>query len=491
MQKAVHCPIILCLLFFFSPGYSQKSALQTSFLSFTNNKALQNASIGFCIMDAENGKTLFRYNDTFALAPASCLKIANTGAALGLLGGDHRFKTKIGYQGNIDSKGILHGDLVIKGGGDPTFGSDRWGADNAMASAVEQVRKKIASSGVKKIEGKLIIDLTHFDNEYCCRSWACDDTGNYFGAGTSAFNINENEYNIKLQPGIKSGAKVKILSYAPELLHLHFDNCLVTGNPHSGDLSNIFPGANDSSMILDGSIQPTKSPFTIKGAMPNPPEFAAKYLAEKLYSSGLLNHKTDWQVNNGCEGITYQSLKIIDSIESPELIDIVHYTNLNSVNLYAECLLKETGKVANGLGTRKSGILAVKNYWFAKGIDTTGLYMEDGCGLAKNDRISARQLCKMLSVISKQQSFHQFLNSLPVAGQSGAMKNMGKGTDIEGKLYCKTGHINGIRAYSGYIKNKSGKWVCFALIVNNYSSSSSEIHDAIERLLISLATVND
>ncbi len=460
------------------------------FNAFVNNKVLQNASIGFCIMNAGDGKTLFKYNDSLALAPASCLKIVTTGAALSLLGTNYRFSTRIGYDGWI-SGGVLHGDIIVMGGGDPTLGSDRWNDESKMPVLAALISKKMRVAGIQTITGKLIIDITHFDNGYCCRSWACDDTGNYFGAGSFGFNINENRYDLKLQAGNKTGDNVKIISYSPELLHLQFDNRLVTGLPYSGDQSNIFPGVNDSSICLNGSIQPSSNPFTIKGAMPNPPEFASKYLAEKLYGSGLLNKKTDWQVNNGCTGITYQSLKIIDSLESPELIDIVHYTNLNSVNIYAECILKETGKVINGEGNRKSGIVAVKNYWFSNGIDTTGLYMEDGCGLAKNDRISAYQLCRMLSVISKQQYFYQFLNSLPVAGQSGAMKSMGKGTAIEGKLYCKTGHISGIRAYCGYVKSKSGKWVCFSLIVNNYACSSQEIHDAIEQLLISLATVND
>ena len=133
----------------------------------------------------------------------------------------------------------------------------------------------------------------------------------------------------------------------------------------------------------------------------------------------------------------------------------------------------------------------VKKYWKDNGIDTAHLQMDDGCGLSKSDRISAIQLCKMLAVIRAQSYFANYLKSLPVAGQSGAMKGMGKGTVIEGKIYCKTGHINGIRAYSGYFKTRSGKWECFALLVNDYTGNSSEIHEAIEKLLISIGTIRD
>ena len=442
-------------------------------------------------MNAESGKVLFSYHDSSSLVPASCLKIATTGAALGLLGTCHRFKTKIFYNGNIDESGTLHGDIVIFGGGDPTFGSERWGT-NVMSSEVVQMRNKIIAKGINKIDGKLIVDLAYFDNEYCCRSWACDDTGNYFGAGASAFNINENKYDIKLQPGTQPGTNVKIISCSPEQLHLHFVNHLVTGELHSGDQSNIYPGKNDSSMVLEGSVQPSKSTFTIKGAIPNPPAFAAAYIAGDFYYSGMLRNKTDWQINCGGAINVYKSLKIIDSsFESPDLINIVRYTNLNSINLYAECILKETGKVIKGSGTRQSGIMAIKIYWYDHGIDTSGLYMDDGCGLSRSDKITALQLCEIQSVIEKKPYFQQFLNSLPVSGKSGAMKTMGKGTGIEGKLYAKTGHMERARAYCGYIKSPSGKWICFSLLVNNYSSSSSEIHDAIEKLLVALAKVDD
>lgn len=457
--------------------------IQNNFSAFLNNHALKGASVGFCIMDAD-GKINFSYHDSLSLIPASCLKIVTTGAALGILGENYHFKTIISYYGNIDENGILQGDVVIKGGGDPAFGSERWGKNDGLNKAAAQIQQKITSAGIKKINGKLIIDISRFDNQFCCRTWACDDTGNYFGAGASAFNLGENKYDLILQSGTKPGAGVSIVSSLPELPHYHFENCLTTGGPHSGDQSNIYPGSSDSNICIDGSIPLSKSPFTIKGAIPNPPAFASSYISGVLYQSGLLGHQNDWQVI--CGSYSDKNLIRKDSIISPEISDIVYYTNINSINLFAECLLKETGYVKNGIGTRQSGAAAIKKYWSSKGIDTTGLNMEDGCGLSKSDRVSAFQLCKILSVMSKQPTFPVFLKSLPVAGQSGAMKTMGKGTVIDGKIYCKTGHINGIRAYCGYFKNKSGKWECFTLIVNNITASSADIHDAIEKLLINL-----
>ncbi len=467
-----------------------KSSIQSHFNSFLNDPALRGSMVGFSIMNADDGNMIFSYHDSLALIPASCLKIATTGAALGILSEHYRFKTKIVYQGNVDASGILHGDVIIIGGGDPVFGSDRWGEKEGVSEAAEQINQKIIRAGIKKIEGKLIVDISRYDNQFCCHSWACDDTGNYFGAGASAFNFGENKYDLRLQSGTRPGLEVKIISTSPELSHYSFENCLTTGGPHSGDQSNIYPGSTDSSICVDGSIPLSKSPFVIKGAIPNPSAFAASYISKKLYESGMLSHLNDWQIECGGIGNSNKNMTWIDSIQSPDLKDIIYYTNLNSINLYAECMLKEMGYIKKGIGTRQSGVAVVKKYWHDHEVDTSGLFMDDGCGLSKSDRISALQLCKMLSVIKQQFYYSDFLKSLPVAGQSGAMKSMGKGTAIDGIVFCKTGHINGIRAYSGYIKNKSGKWECFTLIVNNYTSSSQEIHNAIEKLLIGLGTAN-
>jgi len=463
----------------------QKSALSQAFNSFKNDPGLRNASIGFCIMNAEGGNVVFRYNDSTSLAPASCLKIVTTGAALAILGEKHVFETKLCYTGNIDSNGALHGNIVIIGGGDPTLGEDRFETRTDLNGFVKVIKDR----GIKHIDGKVIVDASYYNDDPISPKWAWDDIGNYFGCGVFGLNYAGNVYKIKLQPAPKEGSIVELIGLQPKDAGMVVENKLFTGKPGSGDQSNVFGSPNDSFRVLSGTIPASKSPFTVKGSLPNPPAWFAKNFASMLYKDGLLSDKSQWEVKTGNAPVS--GTKIMDSYASPLVRDIVHFTNLNSINLYAECLLQEIGKKTPGSGSRQAGVHAIKKYWYNKGIDTLGLLMDDGSGLSRYDGITAFQLTKMLSVIQKEKYFDIFLNSLPVSGQSSSMKTMGKGTEMEGKIYCKTGHMDRVRAYSGYFKSKTGKWMSFSLLVNNYSLNSIEIHDRIENLLLSMIQTND
>jgi serine-type D-Ala-D-Ala carboxypeptidase/endopeptidase (penicillin-binding protein 4) len=466
-------------------AYAQSSKnLASVFQDFRSNPGLQNAYIGFCVTDADHGKILYQYNDSALLIPASDLKIVTTAAALELLGNRHKFYTRIGYNGTIDTKGILHGDLLIMGGGDPALGSPRF---HPQINLPARVINDIAAAGIKAIDGKVISESSWFEDQNLCTSWRWDDIGNYFGTGCYGLNYMDNNYSIRLQPGDKPGAGVKILAVTPDNTGIKFENRLKTGTYNSGDESNIFGEPFENCRVLQGTIAPSGSPFTIKGALPDPPGYVAQNIAVQLAQKGLITDAKQWEVNDCKIDHQYTNYVNLDSIASPELQDIVLQTNQKSINLYAETMVKETGKVVSKSGSTESGIKVIKNYWSHKGIDTTGIVMEDGSGLSRKDRISAAQLCGMLARISKETWFDVFLKSLPVAGVSGAMKGMDKNGDISGKIYCKTGHMENVRAYSGYVKNTSGQWLCFSLIVNNYTLGSSEIHDEIEKVLAAIA----
>jgi len=482
-----HILIIILLNLFCIGQYchaQQTKQFQSAFHHFTKTSGFQNSSIGFCLMNAENGKVLFSYNDSLSLVPASCLKIVTTGAALGILGEDHFFETKIMHTGQLGKDGIMHGNVIIIGGGDPTLGDDKFETKIDFQTFINVIK----DAGIKSIDGKVLVVNSYFEPFPINKTWAWDDIGNYFGAGVYGFNYAENIYQIKLQPGAIQGSNVDLISTLPDNLNLHFDNRLKTGPLYSGDQSNIFVALNDSIRIIEGTIPVSKSPFTIKGSLPNPPAWFAKTLAELLYKDNLIKDKNQWEVISKLDtSIPIFNLKIF---KSQPVSEIVHYANLNSINLYAECLLKEIGKIKYHSGTWTDGIKAIKKYWTEKGIDTLGLFMDDGSGLSRYDGITAQQLTKILASIKNEKYFDIFLNSLPVSGKSSSMKSMGKGTEMDGKIYSKTGHMDRARAYSGYFKSKSGKWMCFTLMVNNYSLSSPEIHDKIEKLLEAMLSVD-
>jgi serine-type D-Ala-D-Ala carboxypeptidase/endopeptidase (penicillin-binding protein 4) len=487
MLKNLLVTILSLLVLASNAKGQQNQALVSAFNAFKGNPGLQGAACGFCVRDAESGKIIYRYHDSILLIPASDLKIATTAAALELLGNSHRYYTRIGYNGKID-KGRLQGDVLIMGGGDPTLGSPRF---EPQLNLKERVIQDLLQAGIKSIDGKVIAESSYFEDKNFCTSWRWDDIGNYFGTGCYGLNYQDNNYAIKLQPGNKPGEKVRMLAVLPGNTGLQFENRLRTGGFQSGDESNIFGEPNDSCRVLQGTIQPSRNPFIIKGSLPDPPGYIARIITKDLAERGMISDEKQCQVNDCKIDHQYINFVNLDSIKSPELQDIVYYTNQKSINLYAESMMKEMGKIVSGSGSAEVGTNVIKKYWAQKRIDTTGIIMEDGCGLSRNDRVSAAQLCGMLARISKETWFDVFLKSLPVSGVSGAMKGMGKSEDIAGKIYCKTGHLESVRAYSGYVKSASGKWVCFSLIINDYTLSSSEIHDEIEKVLEAVASVED
>jgi len=471
-----------CFVFFMLWGLISQlngQSLDQVFREFKNNHGLKNAAIGFCLMDAKKGTVLFSYHDSETLVPASCLKIPTTAAGLGLLGRDHKYVTSITCDFISASHDTVKGDLTCIGGGDPTFGSS-----HVNDQQISDIVAKIAKAGIVRITGKLVIDDSYFDTMHICTHWAWDDIGNYFGAGVFSLNYGENDYRIMVQPGKKPGDTVRYLNVFPKV-GLTFENRLRTGAVNSGDQSNVFGLCEDDCRVLAGTIPPGNGPFSIKGSVPNPPAQFAKELAVKLYQRKILKDSNNWTVASHPTA-THHNLLSIDSVVSPALSDIVHTTNLESNNLYAEAILKEIGKKYTGKGSREAGRAVVKAYWKNAGLDTTGIYMEDGCGLSRNDRISAFQLAKMLSIIQGKPYYDDFLQSLPVSGYSGAMKHICAGKDTKGKIHCKTGHMDKVRAYSGYVQTQSGKWLCFSLIVNDYDMSAAEIRQEIEKVLEAL-----
>ncbi|MEI6852792.1 MAG: D-alanyl-D-alanine carboxypeptidase, partial [Bacteroidota bacterium] len=130
---------------------------------------------------------------------------------------------------------------------------------------------------------------------------------------------------------------------------------------------------------------------------------------------------------------------------------------------------------------------AITEFWKQKGIDLSGFDMEDGCGLSRKNKISTRQLVSILKLIRSDKNFSAFEKSLPVAGVSGGMASMMKGTPAEKNLKAKTGNMEKIKSYAGYVKNAGGKDVAFAIIVNNYSCTNAVLKQKLEKLMLLMA----
>jgi serine-type D-Ala-D-Ala carboxypeptidase/endopeptidase (penicillin-binding protein 4) len=446
------------------------------------DKDLKNATIGFCVMNAKTSEIISEYNAHTFLIPASTLKAVTTGAALGLLGTGFRYETRIYHTGNFNKEtGTVFGDLIIYGTGDPTLQSESVSRDtNQITDKWAQILK---DKGVKEVKGKIIGDASHYER-LIPGNWIWADISNYFGVAPCALSYNENKFKI-IYSSAEAGSKAKVVKTIPAYLSNSItinsnviakgsdDDAFVSGDPFS------------FSKDVNGKIPPNKSEFEVEAALPDP----ALLCAEKMYLSLLkagIKCAQKIESNYKKPDSTALGRALLHTHFSPSLERIVNITNMVSHNLFCESILRSVGK-----GSFYLGIDAVKNYWQKKGVDVSELYMSDGSGLSRSNGVTTFFHCAMLSKIYKDSSLYKMYNaSLPVAGKSGSMRNVGKGTIIENNMRAKTGYINRARGYCGYVKTKSGVELCFSVLFNNYNCNAKAAKDKIEKLLVELGTLD-
>jgi D-alanyl-D-alanine carboxypeptidase/D-alanyl-D-alanine-endopeptidase (penicillin-binding protein 4) len=168
------------------------------------------------------------------------------------------------------------------------------------------------------------------------------------------------------------------------------------------------------------------------------------------------------------------------------LAEIIYWTNQRSVNLFAEGNLLQLGLKRYGTGTYENSLMVLDSLLMKWEVGPCRIV--DGSGLSKENRMSASQFVQILKVQTKMSYFDSYYNSIPIAGMTGTIKNLCKGQPGEGKVHAKSGSMEGIKAYAGYVDSKSGHQIAFTIIANNYPISGSAMAKRMEPFLNSLAT---
>jgi len=467
-------------------SYSQ-TKLAAEIEKLTNDVALKHAAWSICVMNTNKNSSIYEYNSNVSLIPASTLKIVTTGAALSMLGTDFVFETQLQYNGILDTiKGILKGNLYIVGGGDPTLESEYFKNKKDSLTVVEKWALILKAKGIKKIEGAIIGDAGIFDENITPDQWIWGDIGNYFGSGASGLTYHDNKYTVYFKSGA-IGSQTTINKILPEVEGLQITNIVKAGG--TDDNAVIYGSPNTYYRITQGTIPPNKNNFEVQGAIPDPALFCAQALNQALKSMHVeVTEKastTRLLRENNKDVVTNR--KILHKHYSPTLDKIVYFTNLKSLNLYAEHLLKYIAYKKNNIGLEDEGTEIITSFWKSKGVDVGGFFMNDGAGLSRANVITTKTETQILHLMVKDKNFKAFYDSFPVAGKSGSLENLCKGTCAENNLRAKSGYITRVRSYAGYVKNKKGELLCFSVIVNNYGCSATEMKKKLEKILVAIA----
>lgn len=485
--------IALTTLSLFNYGYSQhtRHSLMSVIESLKSDTGLSHASWSTYVLNTRNDSVLAEYNSNISLTPASTLKILTTAAGISILGAGFRYETRLEYDGILDSiNGILHGNLFIKGSGDPTLQSTAFSKKSDSTFILQKWAVAIAAKGIKKIEGGVIGDASIFEYDAISPNWLWGDIGNYYGAGASGLNFRDNKLTVTYKSGRKKGDTTSIIKITPHIKGLQLINLVQTGN-HS-DSSCIYGAPYDNLRVAKGEIPANRKSFEIAGSIPDPALLCAQSLdsclrqegvmiTEKSTTTRLLSKKSELNnISKRIELYTHSSITL-DSI--------INHTNIRSDNLYAEAILKTISSNKAKIGSADTGIEIVSDFWKSKGINLSkGFFMSDGCGLSRLNAITTKQLTEILYIISKDSIlFKKFYPSLPIAGKSGSIAKVGKKTFAENNLHAKSGYMTRVRSYAGYVTTIKGDLLCFSIIVNNYDCTSQQMKDKMEKIMIAIA----
>ena len=449
---------------------------------------MRGASFSLVVKDVQEGRTVYSYDTDRLQSPASVLKTVATATALEILGEDYRYPTTLEYDGILEN-GTLEGNLYIKGSGDPSLGSSHFapGQNKFLSTWIAALQK----AGIKHITGSVISDESIFDTEGVSIKWLREDMGNYYAPGSYGISIFDNMYKLSLQTGA-AGTRPVLKGTEPDIPFIRFKNNLIAA-PVSSDSAYIIGAPLDDVRYLYGVLPANREAYVLKGDIPDPALYLARYLTDQLQQKGIRVdgspscYRIEVEENRWKKG----ERKEIVTTYSPTLREIASVCNHVSHNLYADALVKTVGlqykpRRNEMISSFGRGVQVVKEYWEKKGLDVFPLRMNDGSGLAPADKVSVGFMGELLVYMATESAVSDaFIASLPQAGIEGSVRNFLKGSKLQGKAHLKSGGITGVRSYAGYI-TKDGRTYAVAVFSNNYSCPMSRMTRALEKLLLQL-----
>ncbi|MBR5151607.1 MAG: D-alanyl-D-alanine carboxypeptidase/D-alanyl-D-alanine-endopeptidase, partial [Elusimicrobiaceae bacterium] len=400
--------------------------------------------------------------------PASTLKLLTTAAALHQLGPHYHFETNLYASATPQDNGTLEGDLIVQGGGDMTLGSTRVKGSPRYENVLRQWVQAVKKAGIRRIDGTIYADVSLFEGPAIADKVNWENMGNYFAAPASALSFNDNLFAIHFKGEPTHGKQTEVAAIDPQIPGVEIQNFVTADAKSKKDNAYVYGAPDQYNLKIFGSIPANVTGFTIKGAMPNPALFTVQALKQALEEEGIAVSGTPQLLT---QRPNYATLFLLDTHYSPELKDIVVIINKRSFNLYADMLLRHLAIAQGKAGSIQNGLAALRKFLLENkiaGAEDTLIY--DGSGLSRDDMITPRTLVNTLTFMANSPHFEYYYKSLATPDDRGdllLLRRFLKPKHQVEEVRIKGGTIDGVKAVAGYVHDKDGRLISFAMIANN------------------------
>jgi serine-type D-Ala-D-Ala carboxypeptidase/endopeptidase (penicillin-binding protein 4) len=475
---------------------------------------------GVKIISLDSGKTLFAHDANKLFIPASNAKLYTSALALATFPADYRIPTAIYTTAPIDSQGVVQGDLMVYAQGDPTLGADA--GTGAQSQPVKHLAAQLAQTGLKRVQGQLIIDTRYFSMPPVSAGWEVGDLQWGYGAAVSALNWRENAFTLTVKPALVAGqpcelaldtdtladtaiAPMKIINRTmtsqlptatgivayrkPGDNTLYVSGSLAMGSPSEGLLLSLNTPAQTMARTLLDALE--KQGMTITGGfkvidgLTSQMQTGERWQSHRAhFSAGLpqAQARRQYEQYGKREATPGNPLKNARAaLVSPPISQIVQQALKRSQNLYAQSLLLQVGRhtaektaaqdcaqSGPACSTEQWGLFALDHFLKQAGVPVQDVLLQDGNGLARADLVTPAATVALLQVMRRRPGAAFFFNALPIAGVDGTLKNRMKGTAAENNVHAKTGTLTGVYTLSGYVTTAAKEHLAFSIMLNHY-----------------------
>jgi D-alanyl-D-alanine carboxypeptidase/D-alanyl-D-alanine-endopeptidase (penicillin-binding protein 4) len=443
----------------------------------------------------EHGKLLYGRNQRQLFTPASNTKIVVAAVASALLPPEWTVKTSLYPNGPVVN-GVVQGDLVLYGRGDPTFGKRCFATDTLREGAcitdsydpLRQLADRLRAAGIREIHGDLVGDGSWFEPLTVHPGWETFDLNWWYAAPVTGLGFNDNSVDFDWGPGIAAGNPA-VITMSPDVGDVVFENRTVTipqGGPSDiGDRFYRVPGTlhvwAEGTVALD---QPTR---TESFAMPDPNLYTARALRQVLQTAGIAITGTTRSTTDSMLYRQARSARPLAELTSRPLRDWVFPILNRSQNWFAEMLLKQLGRQFGRGGSWDEGLAVERRFLIdSVGVDSTEFSLVDGSGLASGNLVSPLAFTKILRYIRAHPRAQTFLAALPQAGQVGSLHSRFLRTPLAGRVRAKDGSIGGVNTLSGFIERPDGRVLTFSIQANHHTQSSRAMVAWIDSVVVEM-----